>query len=377
MADMMYRLVLRAQFENQAELTKAIEGLNQLQFQGAKVNVTMGGVGRQSSESFSGLARSVMSVGFMFNMMESALMRQEMAMMMAESAQNRLNDAIQRYGANSEQARRAAKQMEAETSYLNAANIRANVSMGLMITNLILQSKVLEAATMKQIIHTAVTAASTIKEWLHVAALQARALWQAIVSGGLAVPLMVAGAAIGGAALGTYMGSRETGGSIQKTGTYLLHEGETVLSKDSTQTILNNSKLLESKESSQSRSKSLEKGGTIEKEGYFHLHSGEEVLSKETVENNKTFLNSVKESKISSSSAMLLSTLKELKNSTATNTFMSTFSKQSTESMIPLNAGHTLSTFNFETHLHVETDLDKALEENNRRIRNEYKRNVP
>ena len=161
MADIIYKLVLRAQFENQAELTKAVEGLNQLQVSGAKVNVQMGGIGRTGTESMDNMAMSVLRVGFMFNMMESALMRQDMAAMMAENAQNRLADAIARYGANSEQARRATKQMESEMSYLNSANIRANVSMGLMATQLLLQSELLKTATIAQIAKTAATVSDT------------------------------------------------------------------------------------------------------------------------------------------------------------------------------------------------------------------------
>lgn len=198
----MYRLVLRAQFENQAELNKAIDGLNQLQMQGAKVNVQMGGMGRTGSEGLNGIASSALRLGFMFNMMESALMRQEMATMMAENAQNRLNDAVARYGINSEQARRAMKQNETEMAYLNNANMRANVSMGLMATQLILQSTLLESATIAQIKHAATVAGTTLAHWGEVAALKAKALMLAIVSGGTALPAMLIGAATGAAIVG-------------------------------------------------------------------------------------------------------------------------------------------------------------------------------
>jgi hypothetical protein len=202
MADLMYRLVLRAQFENQAELNKAIEGLNQLEMRGNKVTVNMGDMGRASSSSLNGLASSALRVGFMFNMMESALMRQEMASMMAENAQNRLNDAVARYGVNSEQARRAAKQYESEMAYLNNANLRANVSMGLMATQLILQSGLLDAATLAQIRHAAAVAATTLAHWAEVAALKAKAIMEAILSGGTAIPMMLIGAAAGVAIVG-------------------------------------------------------------------------------------------------------------------------------------------------------------------------------
>jgi hypothetical protein len=198
MTDMMYRLVLRAQFENQAELNKAIDGLNQLEMRGNKVTVNMGTMGREGSDSLSGLANSAMRVGFMFNMMESAFMRQEMAAMYAENAQNRLNDAIAMYGVNSEQARRAMKQNETEMNYLNTANLRANVSMGLMITQLILQSGILHAATLAQIGHTASVVASTLAHWAEVAALKAEAIMDAILQPWL-LPVMAATAVTAGA----------------------------------------------------------------------------------------------------------------------------------------------------------------------------------
>jgi hypothetical protein len=301
MADMMYRLVLRAQFENQAELTKAIEGLNQLQVSGAKVNVQMGGMGRTSTESMQGLARSVMSVGFMFNMMESALMRQDMAVMMAENAQNRLNDAIAHYGVNSEQARRAARQMESEMSYLSSANIRANVSMGLMATTLLLQSNLLHSATIAEIAHTAAkyggiaasgahTVARTIETaaiWLKNAAMMAEVTLEAMLAPYL-VPIMLGAAATIAAGMATYglqLPSKQEGGYVSQTRPYMLHAGEWVLSKE---------------------------------------------------------------------------TFKSLPSGNAT----------------ALISGTTLSTFNIAPHLHIETDLDTALNELNRTIRNEFRRNA-
>lgn len=62
MSDMMYRLVLKARFENQQKLDKAIQGLERLQIQGAQVNVRMGEMGRQGTLGLSSLARSALSV---------------------------------------------------------------------------------------------------------------------------------------------------------------------------------------------------------------------------------------------------------------------------------------------------------------------------
>jgi hypothetical protein len=418
MADMMYRLVLRAQFENQAEFTKATDALDKLQISGAKVTVTMGGMGKTSSESMTGFARGVMSLGFMFNMMESALMRQEMATMMAENAQNRLNDAIAHYGVNSEQARRASKQMESELSYLNNANIRAYVSMGLMATTLLLQSKVLESATRAEIMHTAAkyggaiaSGTKTVAEhletaaiWLKNAATTAWITLQAIAHPWL-VPAMVAGAAAIAITLAT-VPSKQEGGYISETKPYLLHAGERVLSSKEVNTF-----------------KSLETGGLIEKEGLYHLHSGEKVLSKESVKTNEVFLASIKErlekqntqteatsflSSFKESSLQertfntnnvennkatekmivnsLLSATKEanmknIEKSALTERFMPSVQSGRTsllgrDSVMPSGGGTTLPTFNFETHLHIETDLDAALEEQNRRIKNEYRRNA-
>jgi len=204
MADMMYRLVLRAKFENQEELQRVVNGLEQLKVQGANVSVTMGKTATSTGIGLDKIARSAMSVGFMYNMLESAAMRAQMATMLLDSAQERYNNTIEKYGVNSREAARAARELEQRTEYLNAANMRANVSTALMITNLMLQTGVLNAATRAEIIKTTATIAATAKEWLHVAALKARAVWQAIVSGGAAIPFMI-GAGVTMAGIGGYM----------------------------------------------------------------------------------------------------------------------------------------------------------------------------
>jgi len=138
----------------------------------------------------------------MFNMMESAFMRVTMAQVILDNAQERYNRTVEKYGRNSADAAQALKQLEMRTNYLNMANMRANVSMGLMITQLALQSNLLDKASLAQVKNMAVTMAATAKEWLHIAALKVRALWQAIVSGGLTVPLMVGGAIAAGVTVG-------------------------------------------------------------------------------------------------------------------------------------------------------------------------------
>jgi hypothetical protein len=231
--------------------------------------------------------------------------------------------------------------MESELAYLNNANIRAYVSMGLMATTLLLQSKVLESATRAEIMHTAAkyggaiaSGTKTVAEhletaaiWLKNAATSAWITLQAIAHPWL-VPAMVAGAAAIAITLAT-VPSKQEGGYISETKPYLLHAGERVLSSKEVNTF-----------------KSLETGGLIEKEGLYHLHSGEKVLSKESNLHERTFSTS------------------NVEKSALTERFM------------PSGGGTTLPTFNFETHLHIETDLDAALEEQNRRIKNEYRRNA-
>ena len=479
MADMMYRLVLRFQTENQAELTKAIEGLSQVQIMGAKVDVQMGATGRTGSNSMMGLARSVMSVGFMFNMMESALMRQDMAAMMAENSQNRLSDAIARYGANSVQVRRAMKQNETELNYLNQANLRANVSMGLMATMLIMQSGLLETETRARIMNTAAKYAGAIASgaksaadyietgaiWLKNAALSVEISLQAMLAPYL-VPIMLGAAAAVGVGIAAAYASKETGGYVEETKPYMLHAGEWVLPKGTVDTFTSkesfksvesnkentvNNETLTSKNAlntfaSKETFKSLKEGGLIEKEGLYLLHTGEKVLSKESalssttnnversaltervqskeslmnvkdVSNTRndekfTLLSAIKESNSSNTEKSasteknmlnsLLSITKESNKSsiekstlnndkTILNSLVSTMRESNTNNVeksalkerfispkhefaVPSGGGSTLPTFNFETHLHVETDLDAALAEQNRRIKNEYRR---
>jgi len=184
LSEMMYRLTLRAHFEGEAELERAVHSLERLQIQGATVNVRMGEMGRTGALGLDSLARSALRVGYMFNMLESAWMRQTMAQMMATNAQERYNTVVERYGANSEEARQAAKQLEMQTNYLNMANMRANVSMGLMITQLALQGSLLDKATISSVAHTLATKAATIAHAAETAAIwsknQALAVYHAL-----------------------------------------------------------------------------------------------------------------------------------------------------------------------------------------------------
>ena len=194
MADMMYRLVLRAQFENQEQLQSAIDGLEKLKVQGANVSVTMGAAGTTGKSSLEGIARSAMSVGFMFNMLESAMMRAQMATLLVDNAQDRYNTTVEKYGKNSAEARKAAKELASQMDYLNMATIRENVSMGLMIGMITIQSGVLNTATLAKIAHTAATAAQTAANWLENSSLMAQITLQAALHPWL-VPAMVGGAA--------------------------------------------------------------------------------------------------------------------------------------------------------------------------------------
>jgi len=196
MTDMMYKLVLRAKFENEQELERVIHGLKQLEVQGAKVNVSMGTAGREGATGLDSLARSALRVGFMFNMLESAYMRVTMGQMMVTRGQQAYNKAVERYGKNSEQAREAAKRLELQTNYLNMANMRANISMGLLITQLALQSNLLKGATLSQIAHTVATKAATLADWLHVAALKAKAILLAATQPWMAPVMIGAGVAV-------------------------------------------------------------------------------------------------------------------------------------------------------------------------------------
>jgi hypothetical protein len=110
---------------------------------------------------------------------------------------------------------------------------------------------------------------------------------------------------------------------------------------------------------------SKQEGGYVTETRPYLLHAGERVLSKESVKNNEVFLNSLKERFIPSL------------DTGGTITREGVYNLGVGETVIPAGGGSTLSTFNFETHLHIETDLDAALNEQNRRIKNEYRRNAP
>lgn len=204
--DLVYRLVLRARFESREELENALRGVERLGIEGMKVTVGIGKAGKEGALGLERLASSAMRVGFMFNMVESAYMRLTMGQLMVERGQDRLNKTIAKFGANSEEATQAASQLEMQMKYLNLANNRANVSMGLLLLQFAIQTRLLRSATLAKIGHTIATQAATAAHWLENAALKAKAVLLSIVSGGVAVPAMIgAGLAtagfIGGMAL--------------------------------------------------------------------------------------------------------------------------------------------------------------------------------
>jgi hypothetical protein len=264
MADLTYRLILRATFEGREQLSQAVQELDKLQFQGSKVGVSVEQGSREAGTGLQSIARSTMSVGFMFNMLESAWMRQTMASIMAANAQDRYNSAVARYGAHSQEAQQAARQLAQEMQYLDAANMRANVSMGLMAGSFLLSTGLLKEETWATIgltaskyahiiatkletaatgegviamaIHSAATVAHTAVLWLKNAALEAMVVLEAMASHGLLVPAIIGAGAVTGAVISQYMKpppSKQLGGYISETGVYTLHAGEYVLPKAS------------------------------------------------------------------------------------------------------------------------------------------------
>ena len=410
MADSIYRIVVKFQAEGQEQLASTIPLLEQLQQQGAKVGIQVGKGTQKASLGMNSLIRSGLRVGFMLNMVESAYMRQTMAMMMATNAQERYNTIVARYGRNSEEARKAAKQMEMQMEYLNLANNRANISTGLLVAQMALQTgifekerlatikataakyghalatklenvsikellgvkalntaatkiqtKILKTATaiksghilatqaetaankssvLSIIAHKIATAAASVVDAAHTAVLKAKAIALAMASGGTLVPVILAAGAITAAAVGAYVGSKQEGGIIRETGLYTLHKGETVIpankitnstvtSKQQTKNMTTNESRITNNERSVINTTiegNKQYGGNISKTGLYMLHAGEYVVPKAQVNNAST---------IASSTA-----------------------------------------FNFETHLHLETDLDSALTEQNRRIINAYRSEV-
>lgn len=255
----MYRVVVKFQAEGKEQLQTAVQGLEQLKIQGAQVNIGMQSMARTSGTSLEALARSGLRVGFMLNMVESAYMRQTMAMMMATNAQERYNTVVARYGRNSEEARQAARQLESQMQYLNLANTRANVSTALMIGTMAIQSGMLKkttyatiAKTSAQLLdtvaqksailatmtHTAVTKAASAVDALHAKILFTKAIaWAAAHP--YAAALTIA-AAVGTAAVVSQYAipSKKHGGYIHETGLYRLHSGETVIPSMTSRTII-------------------------------------------------------------------------------------------------------------------------------------------
>lgn len=171
--DMTYRLVLKATFQDAEELDRVTQGLQQLKVQGAQVTVQMNDMKQAGTSSFASILQSGMSVAFMYNMLESAMMRQQQASKSLQDAEDNLTTTIQRYGAGSKEARDASEELKTTRDYLTSATNREYVSEGLMLATLIQQSGILKASTWATIEKTAAEAAHEIQTWATNTAIQA------------------------------------------------------------------------------------------------------------------------------------------------------------------------------------------------------------
>jgi len=325
--------------------------LEKLQLSGSKVNITIGKEGRAAAGGLDTLARSGLRVGFMLNMVESAYMRQTMATLMANNAQERYNTVVARYGRNSEEARKAARQMETQMDYLNLANNRANISTALLMTQFALQTGILKKSTWATIQATAAKYADTIANKLsasslsesaiasyahtvatklnlgsikqaitakfsHVAAIQVEnAATKSSIASMIAHKVATTAAAIADAAHVTILKAKAIVLSMASAGTLaplIIAAGATVAAAVT------------------AYAGTRHEGGYIPKTGRYDLLAGEWVLPKGIA-----------------------------------NTLL-----PSTPNITTLFA---TTSFNFETHLHVESDLESALSELNRKVRDRYR----
>lgn len=219
MADLVYRLVIHCQKENLAEMIRVQEELSKL---------TNGELTPKAPIGLESIAHSILRMGFMVNMLESAYMRQEVALIMLANAQDRYNDAVARFGVNSEQARRAARLLAQEKDYLDKANMRASVSMILMMTSLFLYNSEI-------IKNTLTTIYATTSKIFHIIAQKTEtiSLWTTIKKYSL-IPIIIGTVITAIMAFQQKIPSKEKGGTVEKSGVYLVHEGEIILPSTTT-----------------------------------------------------------------------------------------------------------------------------------------------
>ncbi len=148
---------------------------------------------------YRGISRMVFGfqmLSWIGSMTYSSLMRQEVAMITIEQAQESLNDAIAKYGAHSKQAQRAARSLERAQLYVSRANTMAVfsfASLGMQIG----QAGIYMVQYLPQL------SAWVAQMWSAVAAQAAMRPWM--------VPAMAAGAlAVGGIAAGYAIGQGTT-----------------------------------------------------------------------------------------------------------------------------------------------------------------------
>jgi len=214
MSEQVYRIVLSGECRTKEAFDQVLTGMQNISKGAENVNVNISGVGTQSELSLDRMARGFLRVGFMFNMYESALMRQEMAQYMVTNAQDAYNQAVERYGPASDQAMQAHRRLQQMIDYTDKANMRANISTALLTTQIVLQTGILEGATRAQIVHQATMAATTIQHGLETAAIWAKnaamATYRALQGPAGWAILAGAGAAMAGYGIWTLSQSQQT-----------------------------------------------------------------------------------------------------------------------------------------------------------------------
>ena len=215
-----YRIILDAEMTTQSRqaFQETIQHLEEAGFAAQRVSITEKDLGAETEMNLNKMARSALHVTRLWSVMEMAFMRQEVALNILESAQDRYNRAVLDYGENSYQAVQAGRQLERIQNYIERTNIRAGISVITYVTQLAIESGLLSTLSTKLGIYTAAKAAATVAEAGHATALGATATALGAIAGFLApykIPLMIGGAL----AVGAVAGYALTGGFTPRTPT--------------------------------------------------------------------------------------------------------------------------------------------------------------
>jgi len=194
-----FRVIIEGDYRAQKAFEMAIYQTGVLKTSIEGMSETAQKTSVEAEAGFEKMARGIWRVTSLFAVMDMAMMRVQVAHNILESAQDRYNQALEKYGTFSRQAVAAHRELERVHNYVARSYIRAAIAAGSFILRVALESNVLKEASLAHITKSLAEAKATIVSNLHNASLATKIILLSAVTGGVFALAAALGAAAGSA----------------------------------------------------------------------------------------------------------------------------------------------------------------------------------